>query len=140
MYGDYGLLTKDAIMQSFNNAIGQPNNLFESQTLNIIKTHGKQGVDCFKMPPNTKAFLLDGDNPIGYLVQTDGTGYKTTTLFHVFPFDEKEVAEAEHPELAFTREMNDKMSALEERLNKIEVKLNEQSDIRQSESSIILTK
>ena len=52
----------------------------------IIKVNGENGARAFQMMPNSSALLLDETNPIVWLVQTDGAGYKTATAYTITPY------------------------------------------------------
>jgi len=52
-------------------------------TPQIIKVHGRNGADAYHMNPNSSALLLDETEPIVYLAQTDGAGYKTVTAYDI---------------------------------------------------------
>lgn len=54
----------------------------------IIKVHGSQGVDMFRMAPNSQTLLLDETAPIVWLVQTDGAGYKTKVPYSITPYQQ----------------------------------------------------
>ena len=87
-------------------------NLMLQQTMpqEVIKVNGKGGVDAYQMPPNSSALLLDTTAPIVWLVQTDGAGYKTSTPYDIVPHVSEEEVQ---------------YKSLEERIAKIEEKLNE---------------
>ena len=76
----------------------------------IIKVHGRNGADTFQMSPNSSAILLDESEPIIYLAQSDGAGYKTITAYDISP----------HKEVSPTN-----ISELEQRIARLEAKLNE---------------
>lgn len=95
--------------------------LQQSVPQEVIKVNGKGGVDAFQMPPNSSALLLDTTASIVWLVQTDGAGYKTSTPYDIVPHVSEE-------EVQF--------KSLEERIAKIEEKINEsntESTTRKSE-------
>ena len=95
--------------------------LQQSVPQEVIKVNGKGGVDAFQMPPNSSALLLDTTASIVWLVQTDGAGYKTSMPYDIAPHVSEE-------EVQF--------KTLEERIAKIEEKINEsntESTTRKSE-------
>ena len=57
-------------------------NLYQNQQ-QIVKVHGRSGADLYQMSPNSSALLLDESEPILYLAQTDGAGYKTITVYDI---------------------------------------------------------
>lgn len=75
----------------------------------IVKVHGRNGADSYQMPPNSSALLLDENNPIIYLAQSDGAGYKTITAYDINPHKEVEPIDMQNLEQRIAR--------LEERLN-----------------------
>lgn len=58
-----------------------------SPKMEVIKVNGQNGVNMFRMPPSSSALLLDENEPIVWLVQTDGAGYKTSTPYKIIPFE-----------------------------------------------------
>lgn len=85
-------------------------NLYQSQmTQQIIKVHGKSGADLYQMSPNSSVLLLDESEPIIYLAQTDGAGYKTITAYDI----------QEHRELppVDTHSLEQRIARIEEILN-----------------------
>ncbi len=51
----------------------------------VVKVKGENGARAFPMGPNESAILLDEDNPMIWLAQTDGAGYKTVTPYDITP-------------------------------------------------------
>ena len=70
------------------------------------KVNGRNGAGAFNMPADSDVLLLDANDPIVWLVQTDGAGYKTITPYDISPH--KEVKE------------EDKFKSLEDRIAKLE--------------------
>lgn len=56
------------------------------QRMEIIRVNGEGGARAYQMPPNSNALLLDEANPLVWLVQTDGAGYKTVTPYTITPY------------------------------------------------------
>lgn len=83
----------------------------------IIRVNGENGARAFQMMPNSSCLLLDETNPIVWLVQTDGAGYKTTTPYKIEPY-----TPAPQPD----------MQDIINRLNKLEERLNGQSNSEQA--------
>ena len=54
-------------------------------TYDIVKVNGENGAQAFQMGPNSRILLLDENNPIVWLVQTDGAGYKTIEPYDISP-------------------------------------------------------
>ena len=79
----------------------------------IVHVNGENGARSFRMAPNSDALLLDDTAPIVWLVQTDGAGYTTATPYKVTPYQPEEPVD---------------LRALEERIRKMEEKLNAQPD------------
>lgn len=79
-----------------------------------VKVNGRPGAEAYQLAPNSDKLLLDNTAPIVWLVQTDGAGYKTLT-----PYD-LSVHKETKPE--------DVYKSLEERISKLEEKLNAKSN------------
>ena len=52
----------------------------------ITRVNGENGARAFQMAPNSSALLLDESNPIVWLSQSDGAGYKTVTPYRIEPY------------------------------------------------------
>ncbi|MBR0113414.1 MAG: hypothetical protein IJM02_06675 [Clostridia bacterium] len=52
----------------------------------IVKVSGENGARAYQMAPNSSALLLDENNPIIWLAQTDGAGYKTVSAYSITPY------------------------------------------------------
>ena len=76
----------------------------------IIRVNGENGARAYQMPPNSSVLLLDENQPIVWLAQTDGAGYKTVAPYKIEPY-------VPEPEPDY--------NAIIERINKLEEKLNE---------------
>lgn len=83
----------------------------------IIHVNGENGARAFQMMPNSQALLLDDTAPLVWLAQTDGAGYKTITPYEIKPFEQKEP-----------------IKSLEERIERIERMLNDESNSTKDES------
>lgn len=49
----------------------------------IIKVTGENGARAFAMAPNSSAILLDENEPLIWVVTTDGAGYKSITPYKI---------------------------------------------------------
>ena len=94
---------------------GQYQNL---QKQEIVRVKGENGAKMLPMGPNCSAIALDEDNPIVWLVQTDGAGYKTVSPYSISPYQPA-------PPLD--------INALDERIKRIEAIIDE-SDIKSNAS------
>lgn len=56
------------------------------QQQQIIKVNGENGARAYQMMANSSVLLLDENNPIVWLAQTDGAGYKTVTPYSITPY------------------------------------------------------
>lgn len=56
------------------------------QRVEIVRVNGEGGARAYQMPPSSNALLLDEANPLVWLVQTDGAGYKTVTPYTITPY------------------------------------------------------
>lgn len=63
-----------------NNPMGLPR-------YEILKVNGKNGAEALQMAPNSSVLLLDESNPIIWLAQTDGAGYKSLTPYSISPYE-----------------------------------------------------
>lgn len=103
MFPDY----QNQLAQMLTQQISQPVLKQEEHT---VKVNGRPGAEAYQLSPNSDKLLLDSTAPIVWLVQTDGAGYKTVTPYDISPHEEKK------PE--------DVYKSLEERISKLEEKLN----------------
>ena len=55
------------------------------QKQEIIKVNGENGANAINLAPNSSMLALDVNNPIVWLVQSDGAGYKTVTPYDIVP-------------------------------------------------------
>ena len=95
-----------------------------SQEEHTVKVNGRPGAEALILAPNSDKLVLDSSAPIVWLLQTDGAGYKTLTPYDISPHEEKK------PE--------DVYKSLEERIAKLEDKLNGKSntsDVKQRKSA-----
>lgn len=68
-----------------NNRTFAPNYWNQPPQYDIVKVNGENGANAFQMGPNSRILLLDENNPIVWLVQTDGAGYKTVEPYDILP-------------------------------------------------------
>lgn len=61
----------------------QNNNAMPQQ---IIRVNGLEGAKAYQMTANSSALLLDEQQPIIWLKQTDGAGYPTITPYSITPY------------------------------------------------------
>ena len=81
-----------------------------NQTTNqVVKVHGRNGAEMYHMLPNSSVLLLDELEPIIYLAQTDGAGYKTITAYDIQLHQELPPVD--------TRSLEQRISKIEEMLN-----------------------
>lgn len=84
------------------------------QHTEIIKVNGKNGAEAYNMMPNSSILLLDETEPIVWLAQTDGAGYKTLKPYTITPYQPEPQVD---------------VKTLEQRIARIEVMLNESNDV-----------
>lgn len=97
-----------------------PSNQFQNQfptRQEIVKVTGENGARAYSMSANSSALLLDENNPLVWLVQTDGAGYKTVTPYNITPYKPK-------PEVD--------LSSIESRIKKLEEQL---SDVKSNNTN-----
>ena len=104
-YGPYGGYTP----MGAQNAAGGPQP-FAGQ---ITRVNGKNGAEAFRLAPNSSILLMDENDPIVWLKQTDGAGYATVTPYTVAPY-----------QAAVPVDVN----SLENRVKRLEEMLNAKSD------------
>ena len=79
----------------------------------VIQVNGENGARAFAMAPNSSALLMDATAPIVWLCTTDGAGYLTASPFSIAPYQPEKTVD---------------VKTLEERIERLEAKLSEQSD------------
>lgn len=79
----------------------------------VIQVNGENGAKAFRMAPNSSALLMDTTAPIVWLCQSDGAGYHTQTPFSIAPYQPEQPVD---------------VRALQERIARLEAKINGQSD------------
>lgn len=84
----------------------------------ILRINGMNGVNALRMAPNSSVLALDSEQPILWLIQTDGAGYKTPTPYQIVKIEEKP---------AIDNSNNYEM--LEQRIANLEAIISGQSDI-----------
>lgn len=89
----------------------------------VVKVHGEEGARAYNLAPNSSALLLDETEPILFLAQTDGAGYKTISAYTIAPAQKEVKAEVNY---------NEKFSSLESRIIKLEERLNNESNTKRS--------
>lgn len=94
----------------------QPIPVVQGPRMEIQSVNGKESALAFAIGPNSSVILADAINPKIWIVTTDSSGFKAVKGFKIIP-DEDEPA----PE----KVQEDKMSALEERLTKLEERMND---------------
>lgn len=78
----------------------------------VVRVKGENGARSFEMGPNSSAILADENDPVVWLVSTDGAGYKTVTPYTIVPMETKE----QKIESTLTTIMN-RLTRLEESIN-----------------------
>lgn len=79
------------------------------QRYQITKVNGRAGAENFRMAPDSNFLLLDNNDPILWVVQTDGGGLLTATPWDISPHQE--------PKAVDLNALQERILALEERLN-----------------------
>lgn len=78
------------------NSIPYPNNNYQQQKTSQQPTqyywvNNIEGAKSFQMPPNQMAMLMDSENPIVYMKQTNSMGQATLKYFKLTEISEQEV-------------------------------------------------
>ena len=84
-----------------------------AQTFQITRVNGRNGADAFRMAPNSSILLMDENDPIVWLKQTDGAGYATVTPYTVTPYQAAQPVD---------------VTSLESRVKRLEDMINAKSD------------
>lgn len=91
------------------NAAGAP----QAFGCQITRVNGRNGADAFRMAPNSSILLMDENDPIVWMKQTDGAGYATVTPYTVSPYQAAPPVD---------------VSSLEERVKRLEDTINGKSN------------
>ena len=70
-----------------------PNPYLQKQE--VIRVTGMNGAQAYAMSPNSSVLVLDENEPLLYLLVTDGAGYKTITTYTITPYEPKPVIDLE---------------------------------------------
>lgn len=95
----------------------QPQYLQQQQ---VVRVTGEAGARSLRLPPNSSALALDNENPIVWLICTDGAGYATVTPYQISAY--------EPPKQPDMTELMERISRLEEQMHEShssEIKPNE---------------
>lgn len=95
-------------LQSFNQ-FGQP-----QMPQKVIEVSGRAGAEAYPLGAESSALMLDTTAPILWVAKTDSGGYKTLTAFDIKEHDEQK--------------QEDVIKSLEDRIKKIEERLNGKSN------------
>lgn len=87
----------------------------------IIRVNGREGANAYQLPANSSVLLLDNNQPVIYLKQTDGGGYANITPYSITPFEQEQPVNA---------------SDLERRIKRLEDIINESdsSNVKRTKS------
>lgn len=80
----------------------------------ILTVNGENGAKALQMPPNSRMLLLDENEPIVWLAQTDGAGYKTVTPYTITPYKQQPAPD---------------LNTLEARIKRLEEIINEKPNL-----------
>lgn len=67
------------------------NNYMQKQE--VTRVTGMNGANAYAMPPNSSTLVLDENEPLVYLLMTDGAGYKTVTPYTITPYKPEPTAD-----------------------------------------------
>jgi len=109
--------TQNQLTQLLAQQIAQPtlNQTMFTQEVHTPKVSGRPGAEAFKMAANSDVLLLDETGPYVWFAKTDSAGYKTLVGYKITEIENTK------PE--------DVYKSLEERISKLEEKLNGKSDL-----------
>lgn len=89
--------------------------VYNTMKQEVVRVNGENGARTFQMPPNSSVILMDESAPLIWLCVTDGAGYKTITPYDISPHEVEKPID---------------MKSLVERIQKLEDRINEQSNVR----------
>lgn len=107
----YNMFQQNPYMQQYQRPYQAP----QGYSGQIIQVNGKAGAEALQMEPNSSVYVQDSTmgNRI-YLCMTDGAGYKTVRgILGVFEEEQKQ------------QEQKDTLTSIDERLKRVEDRLNE---------------
>ena len=96
-------------MEGWMGGRGMYNSPYGLQRYQITKVNCRAGAENFRMAPDSNFLLLDSNDPILWVVQTDGSGLLTAT-----PWD---ISLHQEPKAVDLNALQERILALEERLN-----------------------
>ena len=117
----YNMFQQNPYMQQYQRPYQAP----QGYSGQIIQVNGKAGAEALQMEPNSSVYVQDSTmgNRI-YLCMTDGAGYKTVRgILGVFEEEQKQ------------QEQKDTLTSIDERLKRVEDRLNEFAGSGQSTTS-----
>ena len=91
-----------------------------------IKVKGEGGAKSVKIPPNSSCLAIDVDDPIVYLIVTDSTGYPSVEAYSItrIPTESEKAASAIENVMQTLSNVMAQMTAMTEKINKLEASLN----------------
>lgn len=66
------------------------NSIYQPGRQEIIRVNGREGANAYQLPANSSVLLLDNNQPVIYLKQTDGGGYANITPYSITPFEQEQ--------------------------------------------------
>ena len=97
-------------------ALIQPQSpIVQPQPIRVQNVNGIEGAKAYPLAGDSSVLLLDSNNPIVWLVQTDSAGYKTCTPYDISPHKEEPIPSSED-----YKSLADRISKLEERMKQNE--------------------
>ena len=86
--------------------------IIQPQPQRVQNVNGIEGAKAYPLAGDSSVLLLDSNNPIVWLVQTDSAGYKTCTPYDISPHKEEPM-----PSTSDYQALADRIAKLEERMN-----------------------
>lgn len=90
---------------------------YNYQQQKIIRLNGRAGAETLQLAPNSETLALDENEPVLWVIQTDGAGYKTITPFDISPHVEKAQAEMQ--------ELNSRVAGIEQAITALAASMEE---------------
>lgn len=75
------------------------NSPYQTQRQEIPKVNGMDGANAYPLSANSSVLLLDINNPVVYLKQSDGGGFCSVTPYGITPIEQKQNASTDTTDL-----------------------------------------
>lgn len=84
MYNNYSNFLNNPYTNPYTlGSVSGINSPYQTQRQEIPKVNGMEGANAFPLPANSSILLLDINNPVVYLKQSDGGGFCSVTPYSI---------------------------------------------------------